>query len=168
MHPHDLPRRRWLYRINQRISASRPGAAIFSRLLHHLDRPLLRLSHGRFSLASVLSGTPTVMLTTIGAKTGQPRSVPLVGIQHGDAIGLIASNWGQKGHPGWYHNLRAHPRAQLLIGGHRRSYVAHEATGAERDEYWREAVALYPGYAAYEQRTAGRQIPVMVLTPETQ
>jgi deazaflavin-dependent oxidoreductase (nitroreductase family) len=164
----DLPRRRWWHSIIHRISGSRPGAALFARLLHHLDRPLLHLSKGRFSLASVSSGIPTVMLTTIGAKTGHLRSVPLVGIRHRSTIGLIASNWGGKGHPAWYLNLRAHPHAQLLIDGHQRSYVAHEATGDERAVYWRKAIALYPAYAAYEQRTSGRTIPVMVLSPTEQ
>ena len=167
MHSSGSHRRRWFQIVSQRISASRVGAAIFARVMHHLDRPVMRLSHGRFSPASMLSGIPTVMLTTVGRRSGQLRSVPLAGIPHGDEVVLIASNWGRSMHPAWYLNLRAQPKAQLLIGGCSRSYVAREASGAEREDYWRKAVEVYPGYAAYVQRTGGRKIPVMVLTPET-
>ena len=79
---------------------------------------------------------------------------------------LIASNFGRAHHPGWYHNLRANPQATLATGGQSRTYVAREATGPEREVYWRKAVDLNPGYAAYEARTGGREIPVIVLMPK--
>jgi deazaflavin-dependent oxidoreductase (nitroreductase family) len=77
--------------------------------LHHLDRPVLRLSRGRYSLTRLLAGLPVVTVTTIGAKSGQPRSLPLVALPDGEHVILIASNYGQKHHPAWYYNLRAHP-----------------------------------------------------------
>jgi deazaflavin-dependent oxidoreductase (nitroreductase family) len=159
--PHS---RRWLHALNRRVAASRPGAAISSRLMHHLDRRILRMSRGRFSLSSLLTGFPMVMLTTMGARSGQLRSVPLIGIPYGDEIVLIASNWGSSAHPTWYYNLRAHPNAQLAIDGRSRTCVAREATGSEREDCWRNAVDLYPGYAGYVRRAAGRTIPVIVLT----
>jgi deazaflavin-dependent oxidoreductase (nitroreductase family) len=108
-----------------------------------------------------------VTLSTIGAKSGQLRTVPLIGISDGDKVVLIASNWGRKRHPAWYHNLRANPEATLSIQGRTGTYIAHETTGGEREEYWRRAVDLYAGYAAYQRRAGGRRIPVMVLTPKT-
>jgi deazaflavin-dependent oxidoreductase (nitroreductase family) len=89
--------------------------------------------------------------------------VPLVAIPGDDEeIVLIASNWGRDRHPGWYHNLKAHPKATLAWNGRRRPYHAREATEAERDAYWQKAERLYAGYAAYRRRTT-RRIPIMIL-----
>jgi F420H(2)-dependent quinone reductase len=77
--------RRW-QRILQVLPASRLGAWIFSYRLHHVDRPLFRLSNGRLSVPGVLTGLPVVMLKTVGAKSGRPRTVPLVGIRDGDNV----------------------------------------------------------------------------------
>lgn len=148
-----------------RISSTRCGAWLFSHTAHRLDRLTIRLSKGRFSLTGILAGLPVVTLTTIGARSGQPRTVPLVGIPEGDKVVLIASNFGRAHHPAWYHNLRVNPQATLAIHGQARTYVAREMTGPERAAYWRKAVDLNLGYAAYEARTRGREIPVMVLTP---
>ena len=79
---------------------------------------------------------------------------------------VIASNWGRSNHPSWYHNLRANPEVTLSMKGHTRTYVAREATVEDRERYWRRAVDLYKGYAFYQQRTGGRKIPVIVLTPK--
>jgi hypothetical protein len=70
---------------------------------------------------------------------------------------------GQIHHPGWYFNLCAHPEAELSRPGHTGKYLAHKATGAEYETYWCRAVGLYSGYAAYKDRTGGRNIPIMVL-----
>jgi deazaflavin-dependent oxidoreductase (nitroreductase family) len=63
-------------------------------------------------------------------------------------------------------SLRANPQATLLIDGRAALCQAREASGAEREKLWQRAVALYPGYTIYQRRTGGRQIPVLVLTPE--
>jgi len=157
-----------LQRLFQRLPASRVGAWVFARTLHPLDRLLLRLSGGRVSVPGVLTGLPVVMLTTIGAKSGQPRTVPLVGLRDGDKVVLIGSNFGQTHHPGWYYNLRAHPEATLELPERSGAYLAREATPAEREIYWRRAANLYVGFPAYQQRTHGRRIPVIVLTPQTE
>jgi len=157
----------WWQRMLHRIPASRPGAWFLARTLHYIDRPLLRLTNGRLSLASLLTGLPIVTLTTIGAKSGQPRSVPLVGMEDGDKVILIASSYGQSRHPAWYHNLRRTPEVVVALHGKTGSYMAREAAGEERAAYWRRAVALYRGFAAYQERTGGRTIPVVVLTPKT-
>ena len=157
--------RRWWHQLIQGLAASRAGAWVFARILHRLDRPLLQLSRGRFCLTSFMAGLPIVLLTTTGAKSGQPRSLPLIALADGPNIVLVASNYGQLRHPAWYHNLCAHPEAILNIQGHSGQYIAREVTGADRDQYWRRAIVHYPGYAFYEGRTGGRRIPVMVLTP---
>jgi F420H(2)-dependent quinone reductase len=155
-------------RFNHRLAATPLAARVFSVTFHHLDRPVMRLSKGRTSITSMVTGLPVVTLTTLGAKSGQPRSVPLIGIPDGDKIVLIASNWGQTHHPGWYFNLRANPEASILRSGRTGKYLAHEAVGSEYDSYWSRAVELYIGYAAYKTRTGGRKIPIMVLIPTGQ
>jgi deazaflavin-dependent oxidoreductase (nitroreductase family) len=153
----------WWLQIGFKFASSRAGGWFYVNLAPHIDRLLMRLSRGRVSTAA---GLPTLMLTTIGAKTGQPRSTPLIYLPDGDRVVLVASRGGDTCHPGWYHNLRANPDATLLIGDRSATYRAREASGAEREQLWRKAVAFYPGYAVYQRRSGGRQIPVLVLTPE--
>jgi deazaflavin-dependent oxidoreductase (nitroreductase family) len=83
----------------------------------------------------------------------------------GDRITLIASKGGATSHPSWLHNLRKNPRVSVLAGARSGEYLASEATGAERDRLWRKSVDFYRGYADYQRRTDGRQIPVVILTP---
>lgn len=156
-----------LQRFLQFLPASRVGAWLFAPTLHHIDRFLLRLSNGRVSIPGVLNGLPVIRLTTIGAKSGLPRTVPVVGLPDGDKIVLIASNFGHAQNPAWYYNLRAHPEATVVLPTRTGTYIAREATAKERTRYWRRAADLYLGYPAYQQRTQGRVIPIMVLTPRT-
>ena len=149
------------------ILKTRPGGWFLARTLHHFDRPVLHLSRGRFSLTSVLAGLPVVIVTTIGAKSGQPRSLPLVAIPDGHNVILIASNFGQQHHPAWYYNLHAHPQVQLTYAGHTVTYTARETSGEERARCWQRAVDMYSGYALYKERAGQRQIGVFLLTPQT-
>jgi deazaflavin-dependent oxidoreductase (nitroreductase family) len=148
------------------IPKSKLGAAISAPILHHLDRPVLRLTGGRHSLTSAMSGLPVVAVTTIGAKSGQPRSLPLIAIPDEENVILIASNFGQQHHPAWYYNLRAYPEVQLTYEGKTVAYVAHETSGAERERCWQHAVDVYSGYAAYKKRAEHRTIGVFLLTPQ--
>jgi len=148
------------------VLRTKASGLFLARVLHHLDRPVLRLSHGRHSLTSMLAGLPVVTVTTIGAKSGQPRTLPLVAIPDGENVILIASNYGQQHHPAWYYNLRAHPKVQLTYEGQTTTYIARETAGAERERCWQRAVDLYSGYARYEERAGQRQIGVFLLTPQ--
>lgn len=152
-------------RLIQKLAALRPTSWFLSHILHHLDRAIDRVSRGRINVTQALSGLPVVMVTTIGAKTGQPRTVPLVAIPDGDNLVLIASWFGNHHHPAWYANLIAQPEA--IVIDHERSgrYLAREAIDGERDRYWQRAVSVYAGYEAYNRR-AKRLIPVMLLTPK--
>jgi deazaflavin-dependent oxidoreductase (nitroreductase family) len=150
----------------QRIAATALGAKVFIHTAHHVDRVVLRVSGGRTTAVGLTAGLPVLTLTTIGAKSGQLRSVPLVGIPDGDKLVLIASNFGQAHYPAWYHNLKKHPQATVTLNGRTGDYIAREASGEEYERYWERAVSLYGGYAAYKTRTGRRAIPIMVLTPE--
>lgn len=154
------------FRFHRWLGGTRSLSWLHARLLHRLDGALLRLSGGRWILSGLLTGLPMITLTTTGARSGQPRSVPLVALRDGDTIVLMASNWGQAHHPAWYHNLRAHPEATIARRGRSATYVAREATAAERARYWPLADATYPGYAAYRRRATGRTLPIMLLTPK--
>ncbi len=154
-----------LQRINTRIAMSAVGAQISARVMHHLDGWVLRMSNGRATAASFLTGLQILSLTTVGAKSGQPRTVPLVGVPFGnDQLVVIASNWGQQKHPAWYYNILAQPKVTVTQDGRSHSYLAHETDGDERANCWQAALETYPGYAAYARRT-NRRIPVILLTP---
>ena len=148
-----------------RIASSRGGAWLFSRLAHHIDRPLLRWTDGKTSFSSLVSNVPVMTLTTTGAKSGLPRATPLVMTPDEERLILVASKWGQGGVPAWYHNLRANPRCTVVANGASRPFIARETTGAERDACWHLAVAYYPGYAAYASRVGDHMIPVLLLEP---
>jgi deazaflavin-dependent oxidoreductase (nitroreductase family) len=148
----------------RRFAATRPGSWLFARTLHHADRVVYRASGRRTTLAALLSGLPVVMLTSTGAKSGRETTVPLVGFEEGEAVILIASNYGQAHHPAWFHNLRAHPRARLAVRGRRREVVAEEVESPERERYLAIAAVAYPGYRRYEQRAAPRRISVFRLS----
>lgn len=111
-------------------------------------------------------GAPIVELTTIGAKTGRERDVPVLGMRDGERWIVVASNWGREEHPAWYHNLKANPDVKLTYKGRTGRYVAREPTGDERDEYWRRVADLNPSLETYRQRSGDRRIPVILLTPE--
>jgi deazaflavin-dependent oxidoreductase (nitroreductase family) len=157
---------KWWQLLVHKVASSRPGVWIMSRTLHRVDPLVIRLSNGQRSLTSILSGRPVVVLTAIGAKSGLPRSVPLIGIEDGEKVVLIASNYGCPRNPGWYYNLCANPEASLSIRGKTRTFIAREADEEQRELYWSRALALFAGYAAYEKRTGGRTIPILVLTPK--
>jgi deazaflavin-dependent oxidoreductase (nitroreductase family) len=134
--------------------------------MHHLDKIAVRLSGGKTTAANILTGLPTVTLTTTGARSGKERSVPLISFPDGDKLIFVASNWGQQGHPSWYYNLRANPEATVSFQGQSKEYIVHEAAGSDWERYWDQVVDAHAGYAAYKQRANGRQIPIMVCAPK--
>lgn len=167
-HSLNLPDYSGLQSFVQSLASSRPGAWMFAHVAHPLDALVLWISRGRTTLTGVLAGVPTVILTTTGAKSGRPRSLPLLCIrdaQDSFVFALIATNWGRRRYPAWYFNLRAHPQAVCSIDGRTAAYVAHEASGEEYDRFWSYATRIYKGYPLYKQRITGRHIPVMVMKP---
>ena len=155
-----------MQRLLRRFGATRPGSWFFARTLQYIDRPVYRLTRGRHTFASLTSGLPVVMLTTTGAKSGRPRTVPVLGLPTPNGIAVVASNYGQRHHPAWYHNLRANPEGEVTVDGTTRRFRAYEAEGEERARIWEEALAVYPGWSEYERRTTPhRRIAVFVLAP---
>jgi len=104
-----------------------------------------------------------VLLTTIGAKTGQPRTTPMMFHQDSDRLLVIASNAGAPKDPVWFGNLVRQPRVTVEVGDSRYEALATVLTGAEREEKWAVLKEAYPFFADHE-RQAGRTIPVVALT----
>ena len=111
-----------------------------------------------------MQGKPVIILTSVGAKSGKLRKIPLMRVAHDGEYAVVASLGGAPQHPVWYYNLTANPQVELQDGPVKKDYVAREAQGSERDAWWERAVAAWPDYAEYQKKTT-RVLPVFVLTP---
>jgi deazaflavin-dependent oxidoreductase (nitroreductase family) len=152
-----------LQRVVRRTAKTRALSWFYSHTLHRVDRVVYRRTGGRKTFASWLSGLDVVMLTTTGARSGRQIASPILGFPDGDDIVVVASNYGQAHHPGWYFNLRAHPRAQVAVGGVEHDVEAEEIDGAERDHWLAIATEQYPGFPVYVRRAAPRRISLFRL-----
>ncbi|MEU0970760.1 nitroreductase family deazaflavin-dependent oxidoreductase [Streptomyces sp. NPDC005917] len=108
------------------------------------------------------TGMPVILLTTRGAKSGKIRKTPLMRVEHDGKYAVVASQGGAPKHPVWYFNIKSDPHVELQDGAVKQDMTAREVTGAEKDEWWKRAVAAYPPYAEYQTKT-NREIPVFVL-----
>ncbi len=140
-----------------------PWFAAVGRRLVPVDRALQRITKGRIDKLGRRS-LPTLLLTTVGSKSGLPRTVPLLYAADGDSYVVTASNWGQQHHPAWSGNLLANPEASVEIGGRKIPVRAGLAEGDERARLWSAVTAVWPAYDTYETRS-GRHIRVFLLTP---
>jgi deazaflavin-dependent oxidoreductase (nitroreductase family) len=145
------------------VSASPPGAWLLAKVLHRIDRFVLGVSGGRFSVPGVLTGIPIVTIITTGARTGQRRETPLLGVPVRDDLVVIGTHFGQPGTPGWYYNLRAHPELEVAYRGKIIPARAREVEGDEWAVSWAEARKVYAGYEAYGRRIRDRPIHIMVI-----
>ena len=108
------------------------------------------------------TGLPVIIVTTRGNKSGKLRKTPLMRVEHDGEYALVASMGGAPRNPVWYFNLKADPDAVVIQDGAEPFDAAlREVSGSERDEWWKRAVAAYPPYAEYQERT-DRTIPVFV------
>lgn len=150
------------HRLLHAIGATRPVNAFFSTRLHRMDKFILKLTKNKHTLSELL-GWNIIQLTTTGAKSGDPRTMPLIASFDGAKIILIASSFGREHNPGWYYNLKAHPDCTVTFRGETHTYTARETDGDEREHCWRIALESYAGYDVYKQRASHRKIPVMLL-----
>jgi F420H(2)-dependent quinone reductase len=113
---------------------------------------------------NTLRGLPVIVVTTVGAKSGKLRKIPLMRVESEGRYALVASLGGAPRHPVWYHNVKANPHVELQDGAVKQDMIAREVTGEEKAKWWDIAVRAYPDYADYQERTE-RQIPVFVAEP---
>jgi len=123
---------------------------------------LYRKSGGR--LGSRMKGAPLLLLTTRGRKSGKSRTTPLIYLEDGSELAVVASKGGWPEHPLWYRNLQAAPEVQVEIGRDVRAMSSRTANAEERLRLWPRLVALYSEYADY-QSWSDREIPVVLLRP---
>jgi deazaflavin-dependent oxidoreductase (nitroreductase family) len=110
-------------------------------------------------------GAPVLLLTSTGAKSGEPRTTPVVYQRDGDRMVIFASKGGAPNNPAWYHNLRANPTATVEVGNDEVEVEAIVTGGDERERLFSKQKELMPQFAEYEHKTT-RQIPVVALAPK--
>jgi deazaflavin-dependent oxidoreductase (nitroreductase family) len=110
-------------------------------------------------------GARIALIDHVGAKSGVKRTSPVMYLEDGDAIVVMASKAGQPTNPAWFHNLVANPETTVQVGPEVRQVRTRIAVGEERDRLWSRFVAMYPGSEFYRRNARGREIPIVVLDP---
>ena len=123
---------------------------------------IYRLTGGRIGHHLWPGSPPMLLLDHVGAKSGKKRTSPLLYIEDGDDVVIVASKGGYPQHPAWYHNLKANPETEVQIGREHRKVRARVATAEEHKRLWPKAVDSYGGYKEYQERT-DRKIPLVIL-----
>ena len=142
------------------FASSRLGSRVL-RALAPLDRRVVLATKGKYTLFGPTT-LPTLLLTTIGRKSGVPRACALNFLRDGRRLLILGSNWGQQQHPDWSANLLAHPDATVAIGGSEIAVTATELAGQDRDAALQRFLG-YPMYRAYRGRT-NRELRLFALS----
>lgn len=152
-------------RLVNRFSATRPGSWLVKHVAAHVDPVLFRLSRGRVTSTGVPT-LPMLSLTTVGRRSGRPRTVQLAYVADGDSYLVVASAMGQEHHPAWRYNLEAAGTASVQLRGRHQQVDATVLTDDEKAAAWPRVCAVIPQMRTYERRT-DRNIRVFRLTPST-
>ena len=145
-----------------RMASSPAFARVAPAVVPRLDRLVHKLTGGRTTMSADM--VPTVILTTTGSRSGEPRVVPLACVPDGDDLYVVGSNYGREKHPAWTANLMATPRARASFGGRDYDVDAHLLTAGEKAEAWPQLIAAWPVYDDDTERS-GRDLRVFRLTP---
>ncbi|MCX2712382.1 nitroreductase family deazaflavin-dependent oxidoreductase [Mycolicibacterium sp. J2] len=145
----------------ERLNAPSTGTAI--KWMSRAQTWLFKKSGGKLA-NKFLRGAEVGILTTTGRKTGELRDSPLLFLQEGNRIVLVASQGGRATNPMWYLNLKANPNIGFQTKNEKLNLVARDATDAERDEYWPKLDAMYADFANYRSYT-DRKIPIVICDP---
>jgi deazaflavin-dependent oxidoreductase (nitroreductase family) len=130
------------------------GFRLTIKIIGAIHRWLYRMSGGKWG--QTFFGSPILLLTTTGRRSGQPRTWPLTYLPEGEHLIVVASNGGQPNHPAWYLNLRANPQVSVQLGNQTQTMIAQTAEGEERARLWSRVVEEYPAYAGYQRKQTGR------------
>lgn len=139
------------------FSATKAGGAFVRATAAHVDPWIYRRTKGRFTLAGPLT-VPQLVLTTTGAKSGQPRTIQLACLPDGDDTGprrwyVVASNFGQEHHPAWSYNLLANPEATVECDGQTTTVTATLVPDDQKDALWPRLEQVVPQFTTYRSRT---------------
>jgi len=135
----------------------------FMRVMSAVNTWIYRLSGGRIG-AKWMYGAPILLLTTVGRRSGEKRTAPLLYIGDGERLVLVGSKGGMSRDPLWVRNIEANPNVDIEIGAKKRAMTARRGTSEEKAHYWPALCKMYPDYADYQARTV-RDIPVLILDP---
>jgi deazaflavin-dependent oxidoreductase (nitroreductase family) len=151
-------------KVTQKVAGSPAFAKVAPKVVPPADKVLHKLTGGRVLLSRGL--LPSLVLTTTGRKSGQPRPTPLMCVPEPEGTFLVlGSNFGRDSHPAWTGNLLAEPAASISYGGKDIAVTAEPLEGPERDEAWDRALRVWPTFTAYQSRI-DRQIRVFRLHPK--
>jgi len=143
------------------LNSAKVGTAI--KWMSKAQTWIFKKTNGKFG-NKFLKGTEVGILTTIGRKSGEPRESPLLFLQEGERIVLVASQGGRATNPMWYLNVVANPSVTFQTRDGLHPLTAREATDPERDEYWPKLDAMYPDFVNYRSYT-DRKIPILICEP---
>ena len=138
------------------------AAKTVQKMLMQAHSAVYRVTDGK--VGGRMFKSPVLLLNTTGRKSGTERTTPLLYLQDGEDIAIVASNGGARQHPAWYLNLRANPEATVEIGDRKLRVRAEQASPEEKERLWPKLVEMYGSYEDYQRRTE-REIPVIVLHP---
>jgi len=139
-----------------------PNNRLMFKTTTAINQFLFQLSNGR--IGGRFGKVDILLLTTMGRKSGQARTIPLQYFRDGDDIVQLPSNAGDDHHPAWWLNVQANPNGVMQIGGEKTKVEARKATQEEKTRIWPHVTAIYPGYDEYQTRTT-REIPLVLLRP---
>jgi deazaflavin-dependent oxidoreductase (nitroreductase family) len=159
----DVKPGRW-GRFTSAMPTPKPDGPLFvlTKISTKLHVAIFRRTGGR--VMGNFDGAPLLVLQHRGAKSGQLRNTPIIFLGDGPNLVVVASMGGQEKNPAWFHNLIAHPDAEVEIGADRRPVRARRATQAEAEALWPRLTAMWPAWDTYKTRT-DREFPVFVLEP---
>ena len=136
----------------------------FIKKIGKYQTKVFELTNGK--IWNTFLGAPCAILTTIGRKSGEARKTPLLYLEQGDNIVMVASQGGFSTEPFWYKNICANPEVTIHIPGKKRKMCARDASDEEKNELWPKLDAIYEGYKEYRARTKGiRVIPIVIFEP---
>lgn len=156
-----------LQRTLQRAAGGKRVSSTLQRTLYPLDKTVHRASGGRFTVASLFTGIPVILLTTTGARTQKDRVSPLIGVPMAEDLAVIGSNYGTESTPGWVYNLEANPAAVVTYRDRSVAVVARRANPQETDRAFELAAVGYAAFTAYRTRASHREIKVFTLEAAT-
>jgi deazaflavin-dependent oxidoreductase (nitroreductase family) len=163
----QFPDRQWgsrtnvLSRVATKFASTKPGSWLI-RKITPLDRAVLERTDAKYTVLGPI-GAPVILLTTIGHKSGEPRTQPLLYVHDGDTLYVIGSNFGQAKHPAWTNNLLANPEATVAIAGERIKVRATPVQAADKDAIFARFVEITTAYDTYRTRTT-RDLRIFALT----